>query len=164
MSLFYLPSQEVIVSRVWRLLTKHSKAMKNGRLFIELGKGTNSDYQMTIINAQITSKCLVFFTARISNFFPILVNFFQRHAPLAQPVEQQPFKLLVRGSNPRRGTMGELTSILSFQKNNSEWGNGRLAHYNIGPSTMVGNSNGQRTACKAGACRFDSDLYLQKFL
>ena len=113
MSLFYLPSQEVIVSRVWRLSTKHSKAMKNGRLFIELGKGTNSDYQMTIINAQITSMCLVFFTVRISNFFPILVNFFQRHAPLAQSVEQQPFKLLVRGSNPRRGTMGGLTSILS---------------------------------------------------
>lgn len=71
---------------MWRLSTKHSKAMKNGRLFIELGKGTNSNYyQMIIINAtNFTSKCLVFFLTRISNFFPVLVNFFQQHAPLAQ--------------------------------------------------------------------------------
>lgn len=83
---------------MWRLSTKHSKAMKNGRLFIELGKGTNSNYyQMIIINVtNFYIKVPCFFLTRISNFFPVLVNFFQQLAPVTQLVEQRPLGKVIQ--------------------------------------------------------------------
>ena len=63
---------------MWRLSTKHSKAMKNGRLFIELGKGTNSNYyQMIIINVtNFYIKVPCFFSHAYFQFFSSFGKFF----------------------------------------------------------------------------------------
>ena len=147
---------------MWRLSTKHSRAMKSGRFLFNQVKAPTAKCDDFYGYEIFTSVVPCFFNTAYFQFFSNSGKFFP--ARTLRQLSRQSSSLLSYWSGVQIPDGAPLPIIpcrfIFFHK----WGNGRPAHYNIGPSTMVGNSNGQRTACKAGACRFDSDLYLQQII